>query len=327
MKTGLTYDLRSDYLKEGFSPEETAEFDKEETIDSIETALKENGYKTYRIGNARQLIKALAAGERWDIVFNICEGMYGDGRESLVPALLDAYKIPYVFSGAVTLGISLNKAYTKRIVRDSGILTPDFYVVENPGQIGDCHLNFPLFAKPVAEGTGKGIDGKSVISGTDELTKVCTGLLKKFGQPVLIEEFLPGREFTVGVTGNGEYASVIGGMEVIYSKRAGNIYSYFNKENYRDLIQYRPLEGKLLQDCAAVSLRVWNVLNANDGGRIDLRMDWNGNLNFLEINPLAGLNPVHSDLPMIARFNGISYTELIGTIMRAACDRINAKYA
>lgn len=326
MRTGLTYDLRSDYLKEGFSPEETAEFDKEETIDSIETALKENGYETFRIGNARHLIKALAAGEKWDIVFNICEGMYGDGRESLVPALLDAYKIPYVFSGAVTLGISLNKAYTKRIVRDSGILTPDFYVVENPGQTGNCHLNFPLFAKPVAEGTGKGIDGKSVISDADELTKVCTGLLKKFGQPVLIEEFLPGREFTLGIIGNGEHASVIGGMEVIYSECAGNIYSYFNKENYKDLIQYRPLEGKLLQNCATVSLRIWNVLNAHDGGRIDLRMDRKGNINFLEINPLAGLNPVHSDLPIIARFNGISYTELIGRIMRAACDRINAKY-
>ena len=127
MKIGLTYDLRTDYLKEGYSMEETAEFDKEETIAGIEDALYQLGYQTERIGHARRLMKELLAGKRWDIVFNICEGMYGDSRESLVPALLDAYRIPYVFSGAVTLGISLNKAFAKQIIRDAGINTPPFF--------------------------------------------------------------------------------------------------------------------------------------------------------------------------------------------------------
>ncbi len=325
MKIGLTYDLRSDYLKEGYSLEETAEFDKEETIDGIENALTENGYETCRIGNAHQLMNALLKGEKWDMVFNICEGMYGDGRESLVPALLDAYQIPYVFSGAVTLGLSLNKAFTKRIIRDAGIPTPDFFVVSNSDDIDHHHLAYPLFAKPVAEGTGKGIEGKSIINNSSELKTVCSDLLLKYNQPVLVEEFLPGREFTIGIVGNHQHARAIGGMKVIYSERAGNIYSYFNKENYKDLIHYLPVKGKLLEECASVSLKVWNVLYANDGGRVDLRMDKNGMINFLEVNPLAGLNPVHSDLPIIARMNGMSYKQLISEIMQAALKRVNRK--
>lgn len=325
MKVGLTYDLRSDYLKEGYSPEETAEFDKDETIDGLESALRECGYETYRIGNAHQLMKALLDGEKWDMVFNICEGMYGDGRESLVPALLDSYKIPYVFSGAVTLGISLNKAFTKRIIRDAGILTPDFIVVNSLSDIDSCTLPYPLFAKPVAEGTGKGIEGKSLISNKSALKETCLAILEQYNQPVLVEEFLPGREFTIGVIGNKLNARVVGGMEILYTTRAGNIYSYFNKENYKDLIKYIPVEGKLLDDCAAISLKVWNVLNSHDGGRVDLRMDKEGKINFLEINPLAGLNPVHSDLPILARFYGISYTQLIGEIMQAAVTHIFGK--
>ena len=325
MKIGLTYDLRSHYLKKGYSPEETAEFDKEETIDGIENALIENGFETSRIGNARQLMNALLKGEKWDMVFNICEGMYGDSRESLVPAMLDAYRIPFVFSGAVTLGISLNKAFTKRIVRDAGIPTPDFFVVRHTNDAGTHHLTYPLFVKPLAEGTGKGIEGKSVIKNSEELKIVCKDLLNKYNQPVLVEEFLPGREFTIGIVGNHKHARAIGGMEIIYSERAENIYSYFNKENYKDFIQYQPVKGSLLEECATISLKVWNLLNAYDGGRVDLRLDRNGVINFLEINPLAGLNPIHSDLPIIARLNGILYTQLIGEIMQAAINRINHK--
>ena len=327
MIIGLTYDLRSDYLKEGYSKEETAEFDKEETIDGIENALNKLGFETKRIGNARRLMQALLAGEKWNLVFNICEGMYGDSRESLVPALLDAFKIPYVFSGAVTLGISLNKAFTKRVIRDAGISTPDFMVVGEPSDTDLCTLPYPLFAKPVAEGTGKGIESKSVIKNPEELKTVCTSLLERFHQPVLVEEFLPGREFTIGITGNAEDAKVIGGMEIIYKPDTENIYSYFNKENYKDLITYVPLQGKILEDCADVSLKSWKALNANDGGRVDLRIDKNGIINFLEINPLAGLNPVHSDLPILPGFNGMSYTQLIGEIMNAALKRINGKNA
>lgn len=321
MKIGLTYDLRSDYLKEGFSLEETAEFDKEETIDGIENALHELGFQTERIGHAKSLINLLHAGKKWDLVFNICEGMYGDGRESLVPALLDAYKIKYIFSGPVTLGISLNKAFTKHIVRDAGILTPDFFVIHQVSDIENCHLPFPLFAKPVAEGTGKGIESKSVIHSQEELKEIAQKLLKQFNQPVLIETFLPGREFTVGIVGNGKDARAIAAMEILYNEKASNIYSMYNKENYEDVVKYENVTGELLAKCAEISLKAWKVLNCCDGGRVDLRADENGNLNFLEINPLAGLNHIHSDLPIMAKMNGISFTTLISEIVNAAIKR------
>lgn len=322
MNIGLTYDLRSDYLKEGFTPEETAEFDKEETIAGIESALQTLGYQTERIGHARKLMNELLTGRRWDMVFNICEGMYGDSRESLVPALLDAYRIPHVFSGAVTLGISLNKAFAKQIIRDAGINTPPFLVVNQPGDVSGCNLTYPLFAKPIAEGTGKGVEDRSVISTPGQLDNMCHYLLNKFKQPVLVEEYLPGREFTVGIVGNGPHARVVGAMEVIYGNGVNDVYSYDNKENYEGRIRYKHVTGDWLAQCADVSLKAWNALNAWDGGRVDVRVDRIGKVSFIEINPLAGLNPVHSDLPILSRMNGIEYTQLIGMIMDAAVKRI-----
>jgi D-alanine-D-alanine ligase len=151
MKIGLTYDLRSEYLSMGYSEEETAEFDKEETIDGIETALQNLGYDTERIGHHQALMRQLLEGKTWDMVFNICEGMFGDGRESLVPALLDAWQIPYVFSGPATLAVSLNKALCKHIIRDSGIPTPDFLHRRSPADLDkkkpDFHFSSSQFPK------------------------------------------------------------------------------------------------------------------------------------------------------------------------------------
>lgn len=321
MNIGLTYDLRSDYLKEGYSLEETAEFDKESTIEGIEQAIIHAGYKTDRIGNSKNLTKRLLAGDRWDLVFNIAEGLYGDGRESLVPALLDAYKIPYTFSGPATLGVSLNKAFTKQIVRDCGVNTPPFFVVAQAKDIAKVNLQFPLFAKPISEGTGKGIDRMSKITSADQLEKVCSKLLQKFNQPVLIEEFLPGREFTVGVLGTGENAWVPGAMEIVYKKAQEDIYSYENKENYEDVVDYVAAEGELLEACKKVALDSWRALNCLDGGRVDVKIDRNGIMSFIEVNPLAGLNPVSSDLPILCRLNGVSYQDIINEILRSALQR------
>jgi len=172
MKIGLTYDLRSDYLKQGYSLEETAEFDKESTIEGIEQAIAKAGFKTERIGHVKNLMKALLENKKWDLVFNIAEGLYGEGRESLVPALLDAHKIPYVFSGPVTLGIALNKAFAKQVVRDSRVNTPAFHVVSQLSDINAIRLEYPLFAKPISEGTGKGIDAASVIHSRNEFSSL-----------------------------------------------------------------------------------------------------------------------------------------------------------
>src|SRR6201996_8263928 len=136
MRIGVTYDLRSDYLALGYSEEETAEFDAEETIAAVCDALNGLGHAPIRIGGIRPLTKALAEGQCWDAVFNICEGLKGVSREAQVPALLEAFDIPYVFSDPLTLALTLDKAMTKRVVRDAGVPTPDFAVIESMADIG-----------------------------------------------------------------------------------------------------------------------------------------------------------------------------------------------
>ena len=323
MKIGITYDLRSDYLQMGYSEEETAEFDKEDTIESIESALQKAGYDTDRIGHAKALMKRLLHGDKWDMVFNICEGLYGDGRESLVPAILDDYKIPYVFSGPATLAVTLNKYMAKRLVRDAGIPTPDFRLIRNLEELKNGYPPFPLFIKPVSEGTGKGINDKSIVSDHAGLLAGCADLLERYKQPVLVEEYLPGREFTVGVVGNGQQARVIGAIEILFKENDNAIYSYENKENWVGVLSYKKVSGDILKACGHIALAVWDVTGSNDAGRIDLKIGRDGNLQFIEINPLAGIHPTHSDLPILAREYGIEYQTLIEQIMHAARERHN----
>jgi len=324
IKIGLTYDLRSDYLRMGYSEEETAEFDRDDTVDAIENTLNELGYSTERIGNIIQLTEALASGRRWDLVFNICEGMYGIGREAQVPALLDAWKIPYVFSNPLVLSLTLHKSMTKSIIRDHGLPTPDFMEVRSPGDIDRVRIPYPLFAKPLAEGTGKGIDGRSVINNPDQLRRVCLDLLGRFNQPVLVEKFLSGREFTVGIVGTGDKARTTGTMEIILNDKAEkNVYSYVNKEECEELVEYRTAEKEIVEQCESLALDAWKVLGCEDGGRVDVRCDDDGIPNFIEVNPLAGLHPEHSDLPILSNLNGIGYKDLISMIMQSSLEKIN----
>ncbi|MCU0236587.1 MAG: D-alanine--D-alanine ligase [Acidobacteria bacterium] len=323
MTIGLTYDLRQDYLDAGYSREQTAEFDRADTIEGIEDALLALGHRTQRIGNIKNLVRRLAAGERWDMVFNICEGMFGLGREAQVPALLDAYEIPYTFSGPLILALALDKGMTKTLVRSFGVPTPDFAVVAVAEDIAAVSLPFPLFAKPLAEGTGKGIDSRSKVDSPRQLAVVCGELLAKFSQPVLVETYLPGREFTVGIVGSGSEAEAIGVMEVLLKPEAeANAYSYVNKEKYEQLVHYALAPALEAAACRDVALRAWRGLGCLDGGRIDVKMDGGGVVNFIEVNPLAGLNPVHSDLPILCRLLGIPYRELIARIVASASRRL-----
>lgn len=322
MQIGLTYDLRQDYLDEGFGEEETAEFDRPDTIDAIEHALQELGFETDRIGNIQSLTRRIATGERWDMVFNIAEGIRGFGREAQVPALLEAYDIPYTFSDPLVLSLTLHKGMTKHVIRDLGIPTPDFSVVETEADAARIDLPFPLFAKPVAEGTGKGITAHSKIVDKSQLVSVCRTLLEQYRQPVLVETFLPGRELTVGILGAGTDAAAIGAMEVIlYDDAEPDVYSYWNKENWRQFVEYRMVNDATAERAKAVALAAWRGLGCRDGGRVDLRADSHGTPNFMEVNPLAGLNPVHSDLCIIANKIGMTYSELIEAVVISAFDR------
>lgn len=319
MKIGMTYDLRSDYLAQGYGEEETAEFDAAETIDGIAGALEHLGHQPDRIGNVRQLTRRLVDGDRWDMVFNIAEGLRGFAREAQVPALLEAYDVPYTFSDPMILALTLHKGLTKRVIRDLGIPTPDFFLVDENNGCRQTELPFPLFAKPVAEGTGKGITGRSKINSPGELAAVCDRLLETFRQPVLVETFLPGRELTVGILGTGASARALGVMEVILNERAeADVYSFHNKEQYLDRVSYRLVDDDAARQAADSALASWRGLGCRDAGRIDLRLDAAGVPNFMEVNPLAGLHPVNSDLCIIARLAEMNYTSLIDSILTSA---------
>jgi D-alanine-D-alanine ligase len=323
MEVGITYDLQADYLAQGMSEEEVAEFDRPDTIEAIDHTLRDLGFGTDRVGNIKALAKRLVAGDRWDLVFNIAEGIRGFSREAQVPALLDAYEIPYTFSDALVLSLTLHKGMTKRVIRDLGIPTPDFRIVETERDAQSVDLSFPLFAKPVAEGTGKGIDVSSRIESKRQLSVVCRTLLERFHQPVLLEVFMPGREFTVGITGTGEASVAVGAIEVILNKGAEPAaYSYHNKKQFEEVVQYLPVKDGTAEKAVEVALAAWRGLGCRDGGRIDLRADGQGLPNFLEVNPLAGLNPEISDLPILCKLNGMTYRELISRIMDSALERI-----
>lgn len=326
MKIGLTYDLREEYLALGYSAEETAEFDKPQTINGIAAAIEHAGHHVEQVGNHFALIAALTAGKRWDLVFNIAEGLRGLGRESLVPCLLDAFDVPYVFSDPMVLALCLHKGMCKRVIRDLGIPTANFLIVERPDDLKRLDFAFPVFAKPVAEGTGKGISALSKIEDRETLLRVSSELLAKFSQPVLVEAFLPGREFTVGVVGTGDAARVVAAMEVRF-RRDDAIYSYENKENYKERVDYEILEESALQAAVyRVALDAWRGLGCRDGGRVDVRLDGDDVPNFIEVNPLAGLNPADSDLPIMCRLVGVSYEELIAKIVHSAADRMNSAH-
>lgn len=328
MRVGLTYDLREQYLAEGYGLEETAEFDRPDTIDAIERAIRRLGFATDRIGHVRQLAARLVAGDRWDLVFNIAEGLEGIGREAQVPALLDAWRIPYVFSDPLVMALTLHKGVAKRVVRDQGVPTAPFAVVEQPADIAGVDLPFPLFAKPVAEGTGKGITPASKITSVTGLRKVCRQLLQQFRQPVLVETFLPGREFTVGITGTGARARHVGVMEVVLTEKAeADVYSYVNKEECESRVVYRLVDDSEARAAADVALAAWRALGCCDGGRVDIRSDAAGRPHFLEVNPLAGLHPEHSDLPIMCGLAGLSYDDLIGRIIESALARIGGRRA
>jgi D-alanine-D-alanine ligase len=328
MKIGLTYDLRAEYLAMGYGDEETAEFDREETIEELEAAIRACGHATDRIGHVRSLVGRLARGDRWDLVFNIAEGLHGVGREAQVPAILDAFDIPYTFSDPVVMGLTLHKGHTKRLVRDAGIPTPGFIVVERETDAAAPPFPPPYFAKPIAEGTSKGITSRSIVRDGGALASICMRLIAEYRQPVLVEEFLPGREFTIGVIGTGEEAAVLGALEM--GLRAGaedDVYSYVNKERCEELVDYvlvRPEGDAAVREAERLALDVWRLLGCRDAGRVDFRCDAADRPQFLEVNPLAGLHPTHSDLPILCAKLGISYVQLIDRIILSAGARLES---
>lgn len=317
----MTYDLRDDYLAQGFSDEEASEFDVPETIAAIEAAIQHHGHQVERVGGIKALVAALAAGRRWNLVFNICEGVSGIAREAQVPALLEAYGIACTFSPADVLMTAMDKALAKLVVRSAGVPTPDYAVVRNARELQGLNLPFPLFVKPLSEGTSKGVQETSRVGDRQALTAKCLEVLKTYRQPALIETFLPGREFTVGLLGSGGSARVIGVGEISF-KHGGDpsAYSYRNKmEAYDELTN---ATDPVAEAAGRLALAAWRALGCRDAGRIDIRCDAEGQPNFIEANPLAGLRPGWSELAILAEQAGMPYRALIGAILDEASARV-----
>jgi D-alanine-D-alanine ligase len=249
--------------------------------------------------------------------------MHGFGREAQVPALLDAFGIPYTFSDPLVLALALHKGMTKHVMRSIGVPTPDFCIIETDADMARVDLSMPVFAKPIAEGTSKGIAATSKIHTYRELHDVCQRLLHTYQQPVLVEAFLSGREFTVGIIGTGKAARPLGAMEVMLLTEAEpEIYSYANKALYESRVRYRAATDATAIRAMDIAMQAWQGLGCRDGGRVDLRCADDGTPYFLEINPLPGLHPDHSDLPILAGLYGVGYEALIAMIMQSALQRL-----
>jgi D-alanine-D-alanine ligase len=222
--------------------------------------------------------------------------------------------------------VCLDKALTKTVLRAAGVPTPDWHVVRELADVSQCRLAFPVIAKPLAEGTGKGIDAASKVADGRALAAACVRLLDRYRQPVLVERFLPGREFTTGLLGAGAGAEVIATLEIGLRHATDTyVYSYTNKEHCEDVVEYHLLRGAddlRVVEAEAISLAAWRAVGGRDAGRIDLRCDEAGNPQVMEINPLAGLHPTHSDLPMLWESAGREYVELIGRIVDEAKARL-----
>jgi D-alanine-D-alanine ligase len=322
MRIALVYDLRDDYRALGYSEEEIAEFDSIGTIDALAEALEALVCEPVRVGRGQALAARLVAGERFGLVFSIAEGLKGRSREAQVPALCELFDQPYLFSDPLTAAAALDKAVAKRLVRDAGVKTPSFVVAHGSASELAGWTDFPAFVKPLAEGTGKGCEAASLVYNHDELEAAATRVIERYRQPALVEQYLPGREFTVGIVGNGDDARVLGVCEILLRENAeANVYSLHNKELCEELVIYAPASDPEALLAGSRALDAYRALECRDTARIDFRSDAHGEPYFLEANPLAGLNPWHSDLPILAAQNGIAFTALIGMILDAGLAR------
>lgn len=322
MRIGLVYDLRDDYRALGFSEEEVAEFDNIDTINQLAGALEALGCEVVRVGRGQALAARLVAGERFDIVFTIAEGVKGRSREAQVPALCELFDQPYLFSDPLSSAASLDKAVAKRLVRDAGVPTPSFMVAHGHASELEGWSHYPAFIKPLAEGTGKGCEAASLVHTAEELAAAAMRLLDRYRQPVLVETYLPGREFTVGIVGNGSEAIVLGVCEILLKEDAeANVYSLHNKELCEDLVIYARADDAEAKLAGTRALAAYHALECRDAARIDFRSDAKSDPYFLEANTLAGLHPHHSDLPILAAQNGLPFVELIGMILEAGLAR------
>ncbi len=294
MKIGMTYNLKSDWqITDGDMVDGNAEFDKPETIDDLARILESFGHTVTKIGHVQKLLAQIDTLDV-DIVFNIHEGIGDRNRESQVPSILDIYKIPFTGSDALTLGITLDKMIAKKCFIADGVPTPRYFVARNSRDLEKLNtIGFPLIVKTMWEGTSKGLSEHSRVEDMASLKRQVDLIVEKYQQPALVEEFISGTEFTVGVIGNESpvampvvQVSINGSIDL-----GDNFYTFErtqgNEVRYVCPAQIEPQATKRIQDIAVAA---YQSVGCRDYGRVDFRLDKKGNPYVLEINPLPSLD-------------------------------------
>ena len=322
IRVGFTYNV-----KRSKAGDDEAEWDPPETIIAIANALARQGHIVVHLEATPDLPRVLAEADV-DLIFNIAEGVEGRNREAQVPALCELLGIPYTGSDSATLAIALDKALGKKVLLQHDILTPRFQLMESARERISPDMKYPLIVKPNAEGSSKGIGSTSIVDNEDDLRAAVKACVERYRQPALVEEYIAGREFTVGLLGD-KRPRVLPPMEIKFKKNDPRpVYDYTVKQDWEEYVYYEcpakltEAEQKAMEKIARATF--W-ALDCRDVARVDLRMDADGRIYVLEVNPLPGLTPDYSDLVLIAKACGMEYDQLIAEIMQGGLRRLREK--
>ena len=331
MNIGISFDLKADFEsapREGAPDDLHEEYDSMRTVDAVLRALSSRGHRVTKLGGGRRFLAAMLDAPP-ELVFNLAEGSGSRSREAHVPAICEMLGVPCTHSDPLTMALTLDKGMAKRIVASAGVPTPPFAVIESERDLQRLDLAYPLFAKPLFEGSSMGIRRNSKLANEDELRARVRALLDGYGEAVLVEEFLTGAEFTVGVLGTAAGAHVIGVMEIVPLKVAQEdfVYSLEIKRSWSvgEEMNYvvPPLRStEQLAEITGVALGAYRALGCRDVGRVDVRFDRGGRVAFIEVNPLPGVAPGWSDLALLWERLGRSYDDLVLAILDEATQRI-----
>lgn len=326
MRIGLTYNLKDELSPAAIIDNESCEeFDTPATISAICGVLEKNGHEPVKLGGGGPEIVDKLRQEKVDFVFNIAEGYRGRNRESHIPAVLEMLNVPYSGSDPLTLGLALDKRMTKKIALQAGIPTPRYKAADTLRDVlaVEGRLTYPLITKPVWEGSSKGIYDSSKVFTRKELEISAELLFKRYpDQPILVEEYIEGREITVGVIGNSP-PKILGLMEIVNKTGSGDVfYSLETKRNWKESVEYvsPPALNRIFDNHIRYrALTAFTEFGCRDIARIDFKISEKYNKLFmLEVNPLPGLSPEYADLAIMAGKQGISYENLVLSILNHA---------
>ncbi len=319
---GMTYDLKTEYaFKPGDPADANAEFDHPDTIGIIAESIEAAGHTVVRVGNVRQLMRALESLEV-DLVFNLAEGNQGRSREAQVPILLEMQGIPCAGSDGMTLALTLDKLMTKKIFISEGIPTPRFFEIARTEDPLPRDLSFPLIVKPRFEGSSKGLTEKSVVRTPAALREQADGVIRTYHQPALVEEFIRGNEFTVAVIGNDPPETLpVVRIQIDGKMELGDLFYSFSRiaEGAKYIVPAGidvGLENRLKE----LAVRAYRAVECRDFGRVDIRVDQAGNPFVLEINPLPSLS-TEDVFGILAGHLGMTYGDMIRKLLKTALER------